>query len=209
MRIAPTVLLLAFAPMLAAADPLVETVTPNNALTAPPAEWLGETPHFVVMGTVDGHPFDVQFTDLATADIHALETKREYTVDADGTHYLEVDFSLQAVIDGVAKRIEGKVNHADFLTLALPATLDLQAEENPPGPLAFHEFEFEWEGDGTSVNAEVGGWAGTFVLEVDDAFGSAEPVGDGLSGGYISATLGNDTLVISFTLPIGEADVEE
>lgn len=209
MRILSTTLMLAFSPVLALADPMLDTTTPNNTLTAAPTEWLGEAPHLVIMGTVNGYTFDVQYLDLASADLHALDVKREYLIDGDARPYQEIDFGVQAVIDGVAKNIEGKLNHADFLTLALPAEMALQSEENPEGEQVFTEFEFEWEGNGVSVNEEIGDWTGVAILEKDDAFGAVEPVGDGIAGGFIDAVRGDDHLVISFTFEIQEAEVEE
>jgi hypothetical protein len=203
-----TALLLAVAPALAVADPMVETVTPGNTLTAPPIEWLGETPHLVIMGTVNGYPFDIQYLDLAAADVHAIEVKREYAVDGDKRPYIEFDFALQVVMDGVAKNIEGKLNHADFLTLALPATLALGTVENPAGANTFTEFEFEWEKDGVSVNEEVGDWGGTAVVTLDSAFEAADPTGEGRVGGFIDARNGDNVLAISFTFDVDEVEVE-
>jgi hypothetical protein len=207
MRIPIAALLLGAAPVLAVADPMVETVTPGNTLAAAPTEWLGETPHLVIMGTVNGYPFDLQYLDLAAADVHAVEVKREYAVDGDKRPYIELDFALQAVIDGVAKNIEGKLNHADFLTLSLPATMAVGTVENPEGENTFTEFEFEK--DGVSVNEEVGEWGGTAVLALDSAFETAEPTGDGRIGGFIDARNGDNMLVISFTFDVDEVEVEE
>ena len=197
-------------PALSFADPLVDTITPDNTLTESPSEWLGDAPHFVVMGTVDGFPFDVQYVDLASADVHNIAVKREYETSGDRLNYLEIDFSIQAVIDGIAKTIEGKFNHADFNALAsLPATLTVQSEENPAGDLTYQEFEFEWEGNGTSVNAEIADWAGQAVIALDSGFGKAEAVSDGLVGAYMDATHGEDRLVISLTLPVNEAAIDD
>lgn len=209
MKILTAALLAAALPCAALADAITTTVTPGNTLTEAPTQWLGDTPHLVIMGTVNGYVFDVQYPDLAGADIHAIEVKREYLIDGDARPYQELDFEIRTIIDGVAKKIEGKLNHADFLTLALPATLALGDEENPAGAQAYAEFEFEWETAGTSVNEEHGGWTGTAILAQDNAFDSAEPVADGISGGFIDAVKGDDHLVISFTFEVAEADVDD
>ncbi|PIE09278.1 MAG: hypothetical protein CSA72_13540 [Rhodobacterales bacterium] len=209
MKMLPAAVLAAALPFAASADVVTQTVTPNNTLTAAPTEWLGDTPHLVIMGSVNGYTFDVQYPDLTTADVHAVEVKREYLIDGDARPYQELDFEVQAIIDGVAKKIEGKLNHADFLTLELPATLALQGEENPEGAQTYTEFEFEWETAGTSVNEEHGAWTGTAVLAHDDAFGSDTPVADGLAGGFIDAVNGDDHIVMSFTFEVSEADVDE
>lgn len=209
MRLLSAALLATALPLAALAGPGEDTITPGNTLTEAPTEWLGETPHLIIMGTVNGHNFDVQYLDLAAANLHAIEVKREYLIDGIKRPYQELDFEVQTIIDGVAKTIEGKLNHADFLTLELPAEMTLQAEENPEGPMTYTEFEFEWEHEGVSVNEEVGDWDGTATLVYDDAFGASEPVGDGLAGGFIDAHKGDNHLVMSFTFEIGEAEVEE
>jgi hypothetical protein len=44
MRFSAPLLVAALAPTLALADPMMETVTPGNTLTAAPTEWLGDKP---------------------------------------------------------------------------------------------------------------------------------------------------------------------
>ena len=211
MRVLATALALSALPLAVSANLIVDTVTQNNTLTEAPAEWLGETPHLVIMGSVNGYNFDLQMLDLTSADgLHATAVKREYLINGDARPYQEIDAEVQMILDGVAKKVEFKLNHDDFLTLgALPVTLELNSEENPAGDLTFFEFEMEWELDGTSVNEEIGEWAGTATIAVDSAFGAAEPVADGLAGGFITASHGDETLVISYTFVVDEAEVEE
>ena len=211
MRFFATALTFVAIPFAALADPIKETATPGNTLTVAPAQWLGETPHLVIMGAVNGYTFDVQMLDLANAEgLHATETKREYLIDGDARPYQEFDAEAQMILNGLAKKIEFKINHADFLTLGdLPQTLELSAEENPAGPLTFFEFEMEWETDGVSVNEEIAEWDGTAIVALDSAFGALEPVEDGFAGGFITANHGGETLVISYTFVVDEAEVEE
>ncbi len=196
---------------LAFAEPLVETITPNNTLTEAPTEWLGAEPHLVIMGTTSGFPFDFQLMDIANADLHELEVKREYLLnETDYSPYQEIDFGIQLVLEGVAKTIEAKLVHADFNKLGdLPQAFTLQsAEEFPEGSDVFTEFEFEWEGNGNSVNVELADWTGTATVNLDGAKGK-EPSDEGLVGGYINATNGDDAVVISFTLDVTEFEVED
>lgn len=209
---APLFLALAALPTLAAADPLVDTITPNNTLTEAPSAWLGDTPHLVMMGTTVGHTFDVQIMDLDMAEIHEIEVKREYLLtDTDYSPYQEWDFGIKIVLDGMDKSIEGKLTHADFNDLeALPASFNIQsAEEYPEGDLIFTEFEYEWEAEGISVNEELAEWSGTATMNLDGSFKADTPNGDGMIGGYINAVRGGDTIVISFTLPVTEFEVED
>lgn len=202
---------LALAPSLAFADPLLSTVTADNALTAAPAEWLGAEPHLVVMGKVSGYDFDMQITDFDKINIHELSMKREYLLnDTDYSPYQEIDFGIEFKLDGVAKQVEGKLTHADFNKLAeLPNAFSLQgAEEFPEGDQVFTEFEFEWEGNGVSTNVELADWTGTATVNLDTGRGE-KPNGDGLIGGYINAKNGDDHIVISFTLEATEFEVED
>lgn len=202
---------LALVPSLAFADPLLSTVTADNALAEAPTEWLGAEPHLVVMGSVSGYAFDMQVTDFDKLAIHELSMKREYLLnDTDYSPYQEIDFGIEFKLDGVAKQVEGKLTHADFNKLAaLPNAFSLQgAEEFPEGGQVFTEFEFEWEGNGVSTNVELSDWTGTATVNLDTARGQ-EPNGDGLIGGYINAVNGDDHIVISFTLEATEFEVED
>jgi hypothetical protein len=209
MRFTAPLLVAAFAPALALADPMMETVTPGNTLTAAPTEWLGDKPHLVIMGTVDGKMFDVQVMDLASATV-AL--KREYLLsDSDYNPYREIDFSVEFVHEGIDKAIEGKLTHADFNKLAaLPATFTLQsAEEYPEGDKVYTEFEYKWEAGGVTVDGESPEFDGTATLHMDDGYQAAAPNGDGMIGAFITAAKGDSAYVISFTLPVTEFEVED
>jgi hypothetical protein len=197
------------APTLALADPMMQTMTAGTTLTAAPTEWLGDKPHLVIMGTVDGKTFDVQVLDITNA---AVAIKREYLLnDSDYSPYREIDFSFEFVQEGIDKAIEGKLTHADFNKLAaLPATFALQsAEEFPEGDKVFTEFEYKWEAGGVTVDGESPDFEGTATLHMDDAFQAATPNGDGMIGGFINATKGDNAYVISFTLPVTEFEVED
>lgn len=212
MRFTASLLATALVPSLVLADPMMETVTAGNTLTAAPAAWLGETPHLVIMGTVDGKLFDVQVTDLASSDISAVTLKREYLLnDSDYSPYQEMDFAIEFVHEGIAKAIEAKLTHADFNKLAaLPATFALQfAEEYPEGDKIFTEFEYKWESGGVTVDAESPEYDGTATIHMDSAFQAAAPNGDGMIGAFISAAQGDNAYVISFTLPVTEFEVED
>ncbi len=212
MRFSAPLFALVLAPGLAFGDPMIETVTANNSLTAAPTEWLGAAPHLVIMGTVNGNRFDVQAMDLAAADIIEVTMKREYLLtNNDYNPYREVDFAFAFTHDGIAKAMEAKLTHADFNKLAaLPATFALQsAEEYPEGGNIFTELEYKWEAQGKTVDAEIAEWTGTATLNLDDAYQAAKPNGDGMVGGYINASNGDNTIVISFTLPVTEFEIED
>ena len=196
----------------ALADPMMDTVTAGNTLTAAPTEWLGDKPHLVIMGKVDGKLFDVQVMDLAAADVGTISLKREYLLnDTDYNPYREMDFAIEFTNEGIAKAIEGKLTHADFNKLtALPATFALQsAEEYPESDKIFTEFEYKWEANGMTVDSESVDWTGTATVQMDNAFQAAKPNGDGMIGAFITASNGDNAYVISFTLPVTEFEIED
>jgi hypothetical protein len=209
MRFSAPLLVAALAPTLALADPMMETVTPGNTLTAAPTDWLGDKPHLVIMGTVDGKMFDVQVMDITTA---AVALKREYLLnDSDYSPYREIDFSVEFTHEGIDKAIEGKLTNADFNKLAaLPATFTLQsAEEYPEGDKVYTEFEYKWEAGGVTVDGESPEFDGSATLHMDAGFQAAAPNGDGMIGAFITAAKGDSSYVISFTLPVTEFEVED
>lgn len=195
----------------AAAEDKPATVTEDNALTAPPAEWLGDTPHLVMMGTVAGYPFDIQFPEMTQAKgIAEFAGKREYLIDGDGLRYIDFEFTLQAVIGGIEKQIELEFENHDFSAQEIPGSFALQGSEFPEGAQSNLEVEFEWEADGVSTNEEVAGWDGTFTFALDTGTESADStLQQGWVGGHVDATRGEDRIVISFTAPITEVEIED
>jgi hypothetical protein len=188
------------------------TVTPGNTLTAPPGEWLGEVPHLVVMGTIGGRTFDLQMTDMAKAEgVADFAGKREYLPGEGGAwRYGDFEVALKATIDGVEKSLEFEFENHDFTAHALPATFSLQDKEFPEGLLSYFEAQTEWETPEATVNDEIGGWTGSLVLALDS--GTKDDKGlvpDGMIGGFVTATREGDTLVMSFTVPVAEYELDD
>lgn len=199
-------------PTLALADPLVETRTPNNQLSAAPSQWLGKTPHFVMMGEASGYVFDVQIMKLKDASIRNLAVKREYLKSGTSYNpYREIDVNLEVVLEGVAKTIETKLTYSDFSKLAsLPANFNVQSfEEFPAGNRIFTELEFQWEGGGKAVDKELADWRGKATLNHDDGRLADQPNADGMVGGYINSKRGRDNMIISFYLPVSEFEIDD
>lgn len=189
------------------------TVTPGNALTAPPAGWLGEVPHLVVMGTINGRPFDLQMPDIAKSEgVAEFAGKREYLPgDGGAWRYGDFEVALKATIDGVEKALEFEFENHDFTAHSLPSRFALQGDENfPEGARAFLEAQLEWETSEVTVNDEIVGWTGTLVLAQDS--GTKDDKGlvpDGMIGGFVTATREGDTLVMSFTVPVAEYELDD
>jgi hypothetical protein len=178
---------------------------------APPTGWLGETPHLVLVGTVAGKRIAIAMPDMATAPgVATFAGKREYLIDGTGHRYIDFEVALEAVIDGIERKIELEFENHDFASHPLPADFALQTDEFPEGLRSTLEVETEWEHAGVSVNDEVGGWAGVLSLSLDR--GTPDNTGlvpDGLIGGFATATNGAETLAISFTVPVAEYEVED
>jgi hypothetical protein len=188
------------------------TVTPGNTLAAPPAEWLGDVPHFVMMGTLAGRAVDIQYLDLAVAEgIDGFEGKREYLPGDGGSwRYGDFEVALRAMIDGVEKSFELEFENHDFAQHGLPATFALGDANFPEGLAAFVEVQAEWETDAGSVNDEIGGWTGTLTVMMDAGTPDGEGlVPDGMIGGFMVAENGGDRLVASFTVPVVEYEKDE
>jgi hypothetical protein len=182
------------------------TETEGNTLTAAPEAWLGAAPHFVMMGTVAGHEFAVEVMDLDSEAASEAYAKREYVVKDGDTRFVEFEANVRLMVAEVEKFIELEIDSHDFSGLDLPATLDLQGEEFAEGAQARLEVGVHWI-DGAD---EVEGWTGTLVLAHDS--GEADEDGmvpDGMIGAFIRAERGEDSLVVSFTLPVDEYEVEE
>jgi hypothetical protein len=207
----PTALALCLLPLPALGQDA--TITPGNALTEEPTEWLGPTPHFVLMGTLNGGPVDIQYLDLASLPdgVAAFSGKREYLPGEAGWRYGDFEVALQAEIGGIEKSWEIEVENDDFARQRpLPARFELGQENFPEGPRAFVEFSAEWETEADTVNDEIGGWTGTLSLHEDS--GTADTEGlmpDGLIGGHMVAENGDDVLVLSFTVPVTEHEKDE
>ena len=112
--------------------------TDGNLLTAAPTEWLGDVPHFVMMGTVNGRALDIQLTDMAAVAVEQFAGKREYLpAEAGAYRFGDFEVALKAAIGGVERSIELEFENDDFATQSLPATFELQGENRPKGALAF------------------------------------------------------------------------
>ncbi len=180
-------------------------------LTAAPTEWLGSTPHLVIMGTVNGHQMNIQLTDEAALKAVAeFAGKREYLPGTAGAwRYGDFEVTLKASIGGVERSIELEFENDDYATTALPSDFQLVAENFPKGSASFLEFAAEWEDATGSVNDEVGGFDGTLSLQLDE--GTPDDKGlrpDGMIGGLVNARKNGAAVVISFTVPVTGYEID-
>jgi hypothetical protein len=186
-------------------------VTAGNSLSAAPTAWLGEVPHIVLMGTIAGQTIDIQMPDIAkAADVASFEAKREYRAAGEAMAYIDFEFTLEAVIGGIERKIELEFENADFRAHALPGSFDLVAEQFPEGAKSNAEAQMEWEFGGQTVNAELAGWAGRLDLAKDEGKADDKGLsGEGLIGGFATAELNGETWALSFTVPVAEYEIDD
>jgi hypothetical protein len=204
---------LAAALCLIATPALAETIaTDGPTLAAPPTEWLGPTPHLVVMGTVGGREMNIQLTDMALATgVAAFEGKREYLPGEGGAfRYGDFEVALKAAIGGVERSIELEFENDDYGGFVLPSDFQLVPENFPKGPATYLEISAEWEDATGSVNDEIGGFNGVLTVTLDE--GTPDDKGlrpDGTIGGFVTAEKAGEVVVISFTVPVAEYEIDD
>lgn len=199
---------------LSAADQAVNTtVTLGDAATAPTA-WLGETPHFVMVGAWGDYTFNINAPDLAAVTDAAFAGKREYGHDdAGGLRLIDFEVAANAVMNDIERTIELEFANDDFATQTLPMSFALRQDvEFPKGAEASLEVQFEWEWveKSTIVNEEGLADAGTLALALNQGEANAEGIApNGLVGGFATIEKDGKTLVLSFTVPVTEAEIDD
>jgi hypothetical protein len=189
-----------------------DTVTVGAGGATAPTEWLGATPHFVMVGAFKDYSFDINVTDVAAVSDFELSAKREYAPLADGKlAYIDFEIAVNLVTDGIERGFEFEFENADFSTHALPATFTLQGEEFPEGALSNMELQIEWEWVEKSVivNEEQLYSEGALTVALEEA----TPIEDGTApngmiGGFVTGTFEGKPIAISFTAPVTEAEID-
>ncbi|MBU1176009.1 MAG: hypothetical protein KKH72_11460 [Alphaproteobacteria bacterium] len=182
--------------------------TGNGAPTA----WLGETPHFVMVGKLGDFEFNIQLTDMAKSTDAKLVAKREYVPVGDKLTYADFEIALDLITNGIERSFELEFENADFSEHLPPAEFALQGENFPAGLLSNFEIESEWEWAEKNliVNDERLASAGTLATALETGELNADHIADnGLIGGFVSAKFGEDALVVSFTAPVAEAEIDD
>jgi hypothetical protein len=83
-------------------------------------------------------------------------------------------------------------------------------ENFPKGLASYLEFSGEWEDASGSVNDEIGGFSGVMTVTLDE--GTPDDKGlrpDGMIGGFATAEAAGDVVVISFTVPVAEYEIDD
>jgi hypothetical protein len=185
----------------------------NNTVTigegAAPTAWLGETPHFVMVGAFKDFTFNIHDMNLGAVELSA---KREYRAAGDGLAYVDFEIALDLVTDGIERTLEIEFENADFSKHAVPTTYALGTAEFPEGELSNMELQVEWEWIAKSIVVNEEQLADSGSLTV--AHESGEAVADktmpnGMIGGFVTGTYEGKTIAISFTAPVTEAEIDD
>lgn len=205
---------LALAQELAPADQAINRTATLGETAQAPTAWLGATPHFVMVGEFGDYSFNVNVPDLSASADASFSGKREYgRDDADALHLIDFEIAANAVMNDIERTIELEFANSDFNTHTIPASFKLEpGVEFPEGDTASLEVQFEWEWveKSTIVNEEGLVDSGTFNFALNEGAANADGIADnGLIGGFATATKDGKTLVLSFTVPVTEAEIDD
>lgn len=199
---------------LAPADQAINRTATLGETAEAPTAWRGATPHFVMVGEFGDYSFNVNVPDLSASADARFSGKREYGHDdAGGLQLIDFEIAANAVMNDIERTIELEFANADFNTHAVPAGFALEpGVEFPEGDTASLEVQFEWEWVEKSaiVNEEGLVDSGTLDLALNEGTANADGIADnGFVGGFATATKDGKTLVLSFTVPVMEAEIDD
>ena len=197
---------------LSAEDQAINLSATMGETAAAPTEWLGAIPHFVMVGTFGNYRFNISLPDLGSEA--AVRGKREYgRTGEDSLALIDFEIAVNAVMNDIERTIELEFANADFDKASLPMRFEIQPDEEfPEGAKASLEAQFEWEWveKSTIVNEEGLMDSGTLELALNEGTADAEGIApNGMIGGFATATRDGQTLAISFTVPVTEAEIDD
>jgi hypothetical protein len=201
----------ALAQELSDADRAINNTIAVGEATQAPTQWLGAVPHFVMIGEFDDYTFAINAPDPEAAGV-ALAGKREYRPNGEALDFIDFEVALDAVIGGIERSIEMEFENANFAAYEFPADFALQGAAFPEGNLSNLELEFEWEWVEKSVvvNEEALFTDGTLTFALNEGEADERGLSDsGVIGGFVTVTRDGQTLAISFTAPVREAEIDE
>lgn len=191
----------------------------NNVVTAglatgkAPTEWLGATPHFVMVGAHKDYSFDIEYADLTVAKDFGLSAKREYRKTDDGKlAYIDFEVSVNLITNGIERGFEFEFENADFSAHPVPGTYALKDAEFPEGAFSNMELQIEWEWVEKSiiVNEETLYTEGSLTVTHEDGTPIADSTSpNGMIGGFVTGTYEGKPIAISFTAPVTEAEIDD
>jgi hypothetical protein len=186
-------------------------VTLGEAADAP-TEWLGPTPHFVMVGEFGDYTFAINIKDPAKTENFKLEGKREYRKAEKGLDYIDFEIAVDLITNGIERGLEIEFENANFAAHPVPSTFALQDKEFPAGLFSNMELQVEWEWVEKSfiVNDEKLYSDGQLTVALEDAKAEADGTApSGMIGGFVTGTMDGKKIAISFTAPVTEAEIDD
>jgi len=201
--------------------------TPDNTLDAPPSEWLGDTPHLVIMGTLAGYTLDIQLMDLSApveGVVPQIGFKREYEQRASDSEirYTQIEVEMEMLIGGLERAIDFQMANANFDQTELSELFTIVPEANiweggvetilVEGQNTGVELGMEWEDEDSEEDVENVAQSGTVSFALLEGTPDADDITRSGStdriGGFVNVTTEEgDQLVISFTVyPLPDDD---
>jgi hypothetical protein len=197
---------------LTGADKATSNVVTVGDKAEAPTEWLGPTPHFVMVGDFKDYSFAVNATDASKAGDFELKAKREYRKGEAGLDYIDFEIAVDLVTNGIERGIELEFENASFGKQPVPSTYALKDEEFPAGLFSNMELQIEWEWVEKSfiVNEEQLYSDGALTIGLEDGKPEADGTApNGLIGGFVKGTFEGKPIAISFTAPVVEAEIDD
>lgn len=211
----------ALAPLFACAQ--VTEESPSGADGDTLTGWLGDEPHFVAQGRVNGEDIDMRLAGQEAADASALFCEREYVAPDDGTGnpdptqavLSEVKIIAPFTVNGEERIVELELKQHDFQA-DVPDTAVTIVPRDDAQPPTSDQMWLQWEWKLAADESDLyEGVAqdGVFVLGTFTGApgpdGAVIPEGEGASGGFVDAVFGEgETMRVSVTAPCTGTSVE-
>lgn len=185
------------------------TIAIGDPAGVAPTAWLGEKPHFVMVGSFKDYVFNIQAADLAATPDFALEAKREYRATEGGElDYIDFEIAANLTTNGIERGIELEFENADFADHPMPSTFVLKGEEFPAGLFSNMELQIEWEWVEKSLIVNEEQLYSEGALTVSHESGTAQADGT-MPNGFLTGTFEGKPIAISFTAPVAEAEIDD
>ncbi|MBP7684801.1 MAG: hypothetical protein KBB95_23005 [Deltaproteobacteria bacterium] len=195
----------------------------DSEAPAAPSAWLGDEPHLLVVGTVDGETLHFDLRGEAAASLETLFCERNYLLPdlADETTWDEgtlekFEIKWRTTEGGVEREYQLELLAHDFDASTDGAMINVVAyDEGDAAQLPnriMAALEWEYEEDGQEVERGAAAASGTFtrgaIVGTPDV-GVVVPDGEGSVGGYLHMVSGDgDVLDVSFTALCGDNDLD-
>ncbi|MEW5853118.1 MAG: hypothetical protein AB2A00_30320 [Myxococcota bacterium] len=182
--------------------------TPVDAST-----WAGSTPHFRMVGRLNGEDLEQELSRRDAEDLGKLRCEREYKLPAEGGErhpplLNEVVIKVELDVDWQERELQIELKKHDFARDTAGALVTIVPRDEEQDPARDQMWaELEWKRDGEDLVVQPVP-QGVFTLGEytgqPDAYGYIIPDNEGTVGGHLTLTPNEgETLQISFTARCG------